>query len=1111
MRANKLKLFLRTGFLTALIVLILATRYSAQEQATGLRNTEIGQPLPSSIVSYWSEGGASYRAMTGQEKNYYHSKGGDVTLHAIAAKADSAASAPTQNQATWKIILRGTRQLDGYPEAKAAFIRAAAKFEALFQSRMSDPSDSPTVEVDVDFGDEWFGVPYQSASIISLNELQRAGFFPITTDIYDFMGMRATDPQQALIYKALPLPIKTEQGDAGLVLWTSPVEQALFLFSTGRSGRQAIGFNAATKFDFDPSNGIDADKLDFEAAVGRELGRLFGFNSRVGASELDPTPLPSRDGPMSTVLQVVDLYRFRPGVTMETFAAAPRVLRSGGEQIFFTGDLELPLSTGRPDGTGGDGRPAGSWKDDELTGQYLGIMDPTLTPGLRGGITANDLTVFRYFTYAITPGTDVVDVLSNDDNSREETLAANGSLLVNRFTPARYPFTLQSVRVQLPANGASPVGQPLRIVVFADAARTGQPPANPQLLVDRTINIPSLPEHRWLEVMIPTGPTVASGDLYVGVQANSASLSFAGDSSGAQRNRSFLSTNGSASFAPLRNGQNAPLNLMLRAVMTEKFDGGNNLTPELATLSPNAAPTGAGFDLYVSGRDFKPETIDGSGFHSKSVVRWNGQERETTFLSPSLLRARITAADLAGGNSARVTVLTTGADGGRESAALTFNVSNDRPAPVLARLDQPVIAAGGAQTKLLIFGRNFTAQSVAQLNAAPRATRFVNSTAIEATLTASDLATAANYEITAQTPAPGGGASNALSLRVAGCSFRLSRTSLTVGAAPQEGEGGAENGEINLHGVSLETQDYCSWTVRNDSKWVLLTGTSGTGSGPIGFNLLDNPGAAARTGHLSVGDQTFTVTQLGSPTAVSAASYGQGSAPESIASLFGINLARTTQVATGLPLPTTLAGTQVTVLRFGTAGPQLAPLFFVSPTQINFMVPPTAPGDLPVRPLGSRVHLSVKVDGQLVADGYITLAPVVPGLFSATASGSGLAAAVVLRVKADGTQSYEPVAVFDERQNKLVARPIDLGPQGEHVFLTLFGTGIRGRSQLSEASVKIGGLSVPALYAGAQGDFAGLDQVNIELPGALRGRGEVPVIVFTDRVFSSNTVTVTIK
>jgi uncharacterized protein (TIGR03437 family) len=962
--------------------------------------------------------------------------------------------------------------------------------------------------VAVDFGNEWFGAPYQSTSIISLNELQRAGFFPISTEIYEDMVARVSDPQQALIYKALPIPIKSEQGDAGLVLWTAPVEQALLLLSTGRSGRQAFGFNAATKFDFDPSDGIDADKLDFEAAVWRELGRLFGFNSRVGASELDPTPLLSRDGPMSTVLQVVDLYRFRPGVTMETFTAAPRVLRSGGEQVFFTGDLELPLSTGRPDGTGGDGRPSGSWKDDELTGQYLGIMDPTLAPGVRGGITANDLTAFRYFTYAISPGTDVMEVVSNDDNSREETLAAGGALLVNRFTPARYPFTLQAVRVQLPAGSASPVGQALRIVAFADAARTGQPPANAPLLLDRTITIPNLPEHRWLEVMIPNGPAVTSGDLYIGVQA--AGVALAGDANGTQRNRSFISTNNGASFTPLRNGQDAPLNLMLRAVMTEKFDAGNNLTPELTTLSPNAAPAGAGFDLYVSGRGFKPEAIDGGGFHYKSVVRWNGQDRETTFLSPSLLRARITTADLAGG-AGRVTVFTSGADGGRESAPLNFNVTSERPMPILTRLDQPVIAAGSTQTKLLVFGRNFTAQSVAQLNGVTRSTRFVNSTALEATLQASDLAMAASYEITAQTPSPGGGASNALSLRVTGCSFRLSRNSLTVGAAPQNGEGGGENGEINLHGVSLETEDHCSWTVRSDANWILPTGTSGTGSGPIGFNVNDNPGAAARTATLTAGGQTFTVTQLGSPAAVSAASYGTASAPESIATLFGVNLARATQVAASLPLPTTLAGTQVIVTRFGSAGPQLAPLFFVSPTQINFLVPPTSPGDLPLLSSGLRVHLSVKIDGQLVADGYITLAPVVPGLFSANASGSGLAAAVVLRVKADGTQSYEPAGVFDATQNKLVARPIDLGPDGERVYLILFGTGIRGRSQLSAASVKIGGLDVPALYAGAQGDFAGLDQVNIELPRALKGRGEVPVIVFTDRVYSSNTVTLTIK
>ena|SRR5579872_435355 len=60
---------------------------------------------------------------------------------------------------------------------------------------------------------------------------------------------------------------------------------------------------------------------------------------------------------------------------------------------------------------------------------------------------------------------------------------------------------------------------------------------------------------------------------------------------------------------------------------------------------------------------------------------------------------------------------------------------------------------------------------------------------------------------------------------------------------------------------------------------------------------------------------------------------GHAIAPGSIASLFGQNLAATTASASGFPLPTTLAGTSLTVN--GVA----APLFYVSPDQINFQMP----------------------------------------------------------------------------------------------------------------------------------------------------------------------------
>jgi hypothetical protein len=102
---------------------------------------------------------------------------------------------------------------------------------------------------------------------------------------------------------------------------------------------------------------------------------------------------------------------------------------------------------------------------------------------------------------------------------------------------------------------------------------------------------------------------------------------------------------------------------------------------------------------------------------------------------------------------------------------------------------------------------------------------------------------------------------------------------------------------------------------------------------------------------------------------------------------------------------------------------------------------------------------------------------------------------VLLRAKADGTQSYEPVARFDEVRRQFVSLPINLGVVSERVYLILFGTGIRHSSLLSAVSVKAGGVVLPVTYAGAQGNFAGLDQINAELPLTLTGMGEIDLVV----------------
>ena len=237
------------------------------------------------------------------------------------------------------------------------------------------------------------------------------------------------------------------------------------------------------------------------------------------------------------------------------------------------------------------------------------------------------------------------------------------------------------------------------------------------------------------------------------------------------------------------------------------------------------------------------------------------------------------------------------------------------------------------------------------------------------------------------------------------------------------------------------------------------------------------------------------------PVTVSAASFIAGrAAPESIAVVFGSGLATTTAPADTIPLPTTLGGVSVNVKdSAGTERP--APLFYVSPTQINYQIPSgTGPG---------AATLTITREGAMALTGSVDINPVVPGLFSANASGEGPAAAVVIRVGPDDSQTTEPVFQFDQGQNKFVTRPIDLGPNTDRLFLILFGTGFRFRSDPSRIIARIGGLDAPVLFAGAQG-LIGLDQMNLPLARSLAGSGEIDVALTMDGQ-TTNFVKVNIK
>ena len=238
---------------------------------------------------------------------------------------------------------------------------------------------------------------------------------------------------------------------------------------------------------------------------------------------------------------------------------------------------------------------------------------------------------------------------------------------------------------------------------------------------------------------------------------------------------------------------------------------------------------------------------------------------------------------------------------------------------------------------------------------------------------------------------------------------------------------------------------------------------------------------------------------------VSAANYTAGLAEDTIAAAFGSGLATTTRVASpDAALPTELAGTRLQITD-SNGTKRSAPLFFVSPGQINYLVPPgTASGNATV---------TVTSGDGTVSTGTADISHVAPGIFSVTADGKGFPSGYAVRLKSNGALTGEDIVrvdATDPRNVKVIPLPIDLGPESDQVFLILFGTGIRHRLSLSSVTARIGGSVSEVVFAGSHVWFVGEDQMNIRLPRSLKGRGEIEVQIQVDGR-AANTVKISVK
>jgi uncharacterized protein (TIGR03437 family) len=221
---------------------------------------------------------------------------------------------------------------------------------------------------------------------------------------------------------------------------------------------------------------------------------------------------------------------------------------------------------------------------------------------------------------------------------------------------------------------------------------------------------------------------------------------------------------------------------------------------------------------------------------------------------------------------------------------------------------------------------------------------------------------------------------------------------------------------------------------------------------------------------------------------VSAASFSSNAvADKTIVAAFGEGLATDTAVASSLPLPTTLAGASVRVLD-SEGDERLAPLFFVSPGQINFQIPAgTANGTASVTVInGSGAPLPGTVDIRAAA----------PAIFTLNASGTGAAAA------ADAITGA--AAPFNATQSN-----------GQPNIISVFGTGLGGDATDVDGDVKanvtarIDGNPATLFYAGRAPGFTGLNQFNIALPAGISSG--VHTLTLARNGVTSNSVTIAIR
>jgi uncharacterized protein (TIGR03437 family) len=212
---------------------------------------------------------------------------------------------------------------------------------------------------------------------------------------------------------------------------------------------------------------------------------------------------------------------------------------------------------------------------------------------------------------------------------------------------------------------------------------------------------------------------------------------------------------------------------------------------------------------------------------------------------------------------------------------------------------------------------------------------------------------------------------------------------------------------------------------------------------------------------------------------------GQPVTAGSWAAAFGTFTGVTQTTASTSPIPKTLGGVTVSVNGVS------APVYFVSPTQVNFLIP------FAVTP-GIR-NVEVKTAAATIT-GTVRVMSAAPGIFANTTGGAVLNQDGALNGEAARAQRGQVIQIFATGPGAL-SRAIEDGAAAPSSPLAL---------TTSTPEVFIAGVPAVVQFSGMAPGFSGLWQVNVTVPDRAFITGRVPLQLYMDGV-DSNEVTIFVQ